>query len=74
MKKILEKGIQTLVVPTYLVLMFDILLKLIGIIFSLTTFPTISEWINGALIHGGTLESSSMVFNDFIRVQIIIRI
>ena len=54
-KEIFEKGIRKLVLPTYLILTLDCLIRVVESLLSLNSWPSISEWINGLLIHGGVL-------------------
>lgn len=54
-KEIFKKGIRKLVLPTYLILTLDCLIRVVESLLSLNSWPSISEWINGLLIHGGVL-------------------
>ena len=55
LKQCWQKGVYKLVCPTYQILVFDILVRILKSILGCRAYPSLLEWINGLLIHGGVL-------------------
>ena len=57
-----KKGFRKLVIPVYQILAFDALLKILKCMVKGDVYPSLTEWINGLLIHGGILWNAPVWF------------
>ena len=62
LRQCLKNGMQKLVLPTYQILAFDLMLRILKSVLEHSQFPSLAELVNGLLIHGGVLWNAPVWF------------